>query len=365
MSGSPHGRDRGRLASPALRSGLTRARDAVGPIAWTSLAAGLSYFLAGLLLGHPYPFYAAVAAFSALGFSPDVQPRRVGEVAFGISIGVAMGELIQHVFGSGPLQTTVVVFIAALIARVLDPSPVITTQAAVQSIVVLGLPAAATTGGPIGRWTEALLGGLVALTFSLFLPKDPRRRPRRLARDTLTQLADACDLLARGLRAGDGALAREALDRARRTQSGLGIWGDAVAASSSTARISPAWRRHASDLVLLADAWEYTDRTIRTARVLARRGAVAVESGFVDPALAGLVGELGLALRRLGAAFAAGEDPARVVPELVDLAGRLGTRTERDPVRHALVSLLRSATFDTLRAAGATEADAVRALAPR
>ena len=69
------------LRVPTVRLGAARVRDSLGPIAWVSLCATIAYALAGWLLGHPYPFFAAVAAFSALGFSPDVQPRRVGEVA--------------------------------------------------------------------------------------------------------------------------------------------------------------------------------------------------------------------------------------------------------------------------------------------
>lgn len=349
-----------------VRLGVERARDSAGPIAWVSLAAGVAYAVAGATLGHPYPFFAAVAAFSALGFSPDVQPRRVGEVALGISLGVGIGEVIQYEFGSGPIQTGVVVFFAALIARTLDPSPVLTTQSAVQAIVVLGLPAmAVSSGGGIGRWTDALMGGAVALVFSLFIPQDPRRRPRTMARTTLAELGEVLGRLGRGLHTGESAAVADALERARSTQALLVAWEAAVSASGTTARFSPAWHRHVTDVADLADACEYTDRAIRTTRVLARRTAVAVREGHTQEQLAGVIEELGIVTRRLGALIGAGRGGAEAVAELRAVAGQLGTVGERDPLRHTLVSLLRSVAFDLLRVAGEDEASATAALRQR
>lgn len=351
-------RDLGRWG---ISSGLQRAKDSAGPIAWVSLAAGVAYALAEHLLGHRYPFYAAVAAFSALGFSPNVQPRRVGEVALGVTVGVGIGEAIQTAFGSGPVQTTIVVFLAAMLGRVLDPSVALTTQSSVQAIVVLGLPALASTGGPVGRWTEALLGGLVALGFSLFIPKDPRRRPRRLARDSLNQLAGVLETLGQALATGDTDLAEESLARARRTQHGIAEWEEAVAATTSTAKLAPGWRRHRAELVRLSDSCEFVDRAIRGSRVLARRSSIAIENGFRDEALAGWIEQVGLVAGRLGTAYASGAKIRVVLPALADVAHSLDLTGERDPMRHTLVSLLRSVTLDLMRAAGATQAEAVAA----
>ena len=349
-----------------VRLGLERARDGAAPIAWVSLATGVAYAVAGLVLGHPYPFFAAVAAFSALGFSPDVQPRRVGEVALGVSLGVGIGEVIQHEYWSGPIQTGVVLFFAAMIARTLDPSPVLTTQSAVQAIVVLGLPAmAVSSGGGIGRWTDALMGGAVALVFSLFIPQDPRRRPRTMARTTLAELGDVLGRLGRGLHTGEAAHVADALERARSTQALLVAWEAAVAASGTTAKLSPAWHRHATDVADLADACEYTDRAIRTTRVLARRAAVAVREGHTDEQLGGVIEELGIITRRLAALMGAGRGGLEAAGDLRSLALRLGTAGERDPLRHTLVSLLRSITFDLLRVAGENEAAATEALRQR
>lgn len=351
---------------PAVRTGLARARDAVGPVAWVSLAAGVSYWLAQVLLGHPYPFFAAVTAFSALGFSPDVRPRRVGELALGVTLGVGIGEAIQLGLGSGPLQTAVVVFVAAMIGRVVDPSPVLTTQSAVQAIVVLGLPAMASTGGPVGRWSDALLGGAVALLFSLFLPKDPRRRPRRLAVRTLGELAQVLGAVAAALREQRTDPALQALNRARRTQGLLVEWGEAVDAAVSTARLSPAWRRHSPELDRLTQMCEYTDRAIRTTRVLARRVGT-VQQGAGGVGIGVTVARLAELCEQIAAATVAPAEQREHLAEdvrrdLIDLAAGLRTHGEQDPDRYTLVSLLRSVVFDLLRVGGCTDTQARAAL---
>jgi len=348
------------LAGPAARAGLQRARDTAGPITWTALACGTAYALAAWLLSNPYPFFAAVAAFAALGFSPDVRPRRVGEVAFGVTMGVGLGELFQTWVGSGAWQVAVVVIVGTLVARVLDPSPVLTTQSAVQAIVVLGLPAAATTAGPVGRWLDALLGGAVALVFSLFIPKDPRRRPQLLTRDVVTSIASILGLVALALRTGEPSHAQTALVRGRSLQPALTALEDAVAASASTARLSPAWRRFRADLDELADAAEHADRAVRSSRVLARR--VATAGGVRDEEIAQRCEALEAGASRLAGAFGGRRDPAAARALLEQTAATLVITGERDPMRHTLTSLLRSVAFDLLLAAGASEAEATRAL---
>lgn len=353
-----------RIPRPHLPSGLAvglrRVRDTFWPVVWAALACGTAYLVAARLVGHPYPFYAAVAAFSALGVSPDVRPRRVGEVAIGVTVGVGLGGLAQYWVGSGPVQVAVVVVVAASIARLLDPSPVLTAQSTVQAIVVLGLPAMAATGGPVGRWLDALAGGAVALLFSLFIPKDPRRRPRTLARDVLTDLAVILDRLAQSLRTGDVEQARSALTRGRSTQRSLSALTEAVSAAGSTARLSPAWRRHKTELEWLADSAEHTDRAVRTARVLARR--VVAADGLVDEEIAGRCEALAAGSARLAETFARGHDPAAAQDLLARSASVLVIAGETDPMRHTLTSLLRSVAFDLECAAGMSESDAARPL---
>lgn len=347
-----------------MRPRVRRVRDALGPALWVAFATGLSYYLAHLLFGHNYPFFAATAAFSALGFTADLQPRRVAEVALGVSLGVGFGEAVQVWLGAGPLQVAGVVMVALLIARFIDPSPVFTMQCVVQSVVVLGLPpmSAASTNTIMGRWSEALLGGAVALGVSLFMPRDPRRRPRRFAQETMERVSDSLGILGEAIRRGDHDRANEALGRGRQTQALLARWEEAVRAASAQAKVSPAWHHKIADLTYLGESLEYTDTAIRNIRPLARRTAAAVNEGFRDERTGVLVSELGDATSALASAIGTGSDPRAVLPALATVAGQLDTRHELDPVRHTLLALLRSATFDLMLAAGATRSEALAAM---
>lgn len=169
-------------------------------------------------------------------------------------------------------------------------------------------------------------------------------------------------MLGVGLTAPDLEVTEEALARARRTQAGIAAWDEAVAASRSTARVAPAWRRYGPDLERLTEACEYADRAIRGVRVLARRASVAVEDGYSDAHLGGLISELGESVQLLGDLLGSGADATQVVPRLTRIAGGLGLRGETDPVRHTLISLLRSATVDVMRTAGADHRAALAAL---
>ncbi|MBN8883088.1 MAG: hypothetical protein J0H73_12340, partial [Salana multivorans] len=65
---------------------------------------------------------------------------------------------------------------------------------------------------------------------------------------------------------------------------------------------------------------------------------------------------------RLAGAFGGRRDPAAARALLEQTAATLVITGERDPMRHTLTSLLRSVAFDLLLAAGASEAEATRAL---
>ena len=73
-------------------------------------------------------------------------------------------------------------------AFLLDGGQLFVTQAAVQSIVVTTLmPAPA---GALTRWTDALIGGAVALVAATVVPAAPLRRPREQAARVLRKVAE-------------------------------------------------------------------------------------------------------------------------------------------------------------------------------
>ncbi|WP_258725792.1 FUSC family protein [Cellulomonas sp. NS3] len=355
------------LVSARVRQGRARVRTSFVPTLQAAVAAGLSWALAYYVLGHEFPFFAPVCAWVALGFSADRQVRRVAELAVGVAIGVGLGDLVVHAIGSGFWQVALVLFVSAMLARFIDRGPVLTTQAGVQAIVIVGLPALAASGSsPLGRWTDALVGGLVALAVAALSPDDPRRRPRAQARQAVLELAGMLDVLARGLRTGSAHDVEDALIRGRASQPALDDWREGAANARNLARVSPAGRRHRDELGALGASAVYVDRAMRNARVLARRALSAVEGGR-DRDLAGAaatVDSLARAAEQLAGDLGAGTDAEGTRRALLAVAQRL------DPFRLApddwqvqsLVLLVRSLTVDLLEAAGVPEGQAREAL---
>ncbi|MCA5894394.1 FUSC family protein [Isoptericola sp. NEAU-Y5] len=391
MSDEPSARPAGELARAALRTmrrrvrlrqGWRRVHASFWPVVQASLAAGVAYGIAILLLGHPQPFFAAVAAWVCLGFSFDRDLRRVAEVAVGVALGVGLGDLLVHLIGSGWWQLSVVMAVSALLARFVDRGALLATQAGVQAIVVVGLPVAVTQGGVWGRWTDALTGGAVALLVALLTPGDPRRRLRKLAGDATDELASVLELVARGLRDADVDDIAGALVRGRGAETALTDWRELARKSREIARVSVN-RVHREELTRLASQAVLVDRAMRGVRVLARRSPAALRSlGLLDddgaptgelPAVgtepahhpvADLVDRYAVGVRLLASALGAGIDPARARETLSALAADVDPRVIGEGYWQvqSLVLLLRSPVVDTLEAAGMTPEQARAAL---
>ncbi|MDO8121845.1 FUSC family protein [Isoptericola sp. b490] len=346
------------------RQGWARVRRAAVPVALASVGAGGAYAIARYGLGHPKPFFAPVAAWIALGFSADRNLRRVAELAIGVAIGVLAGDQLVHRIGTGAIQVAVVLALAVLLARLLDRGDLLAVQAGVQAMIVVVLPASG-AGGPVGRWLDAAVGGLVALVIAALTPQDPRRRARSVAEEAMTEIAEVLGALAQGLRTGDPALARQALLRGRASQPVLDAWHAAAVSARQAARLSPAFRRHRDELAALVAAATLADRAMRNARVLARRA----ESVAGDEDVAALAEVVELARRgaqETAAALSTGAGTGAAVRTLARAA------EQSDPWHLApggdlhvqgLVLLLRSLVVDLAETAG-VEPEAARAMLP-
>lgn len=301
------------LLRARARQGSARVRRAAAPVLLASVAAGGAYAVARYGLGHELPFFAPVAAWICLGFSADRQPRRVAEVAIGVAVGVLAGDLLVHAIGTGPVQVAVVLLVAVLLARFLDRGDLLATQAGVQAMVIAVLPAAS-SGGPVGRWLDALVGGAVALVVAALSPQDPRRRVRSLAEEAATEIADVLGALAGGLRHRSPDDVERALLRGRASQPVLDQWRSAAASARQVAAVSPAFRRHRAELAELEAAAVLADRAMRNARVLARRARSV--AGRTDPgvaegldALADVLDTVRAGTQDLGTALSTGATP--------------------------------------------------------
>lgn len=346
-----------------VRQGRARVRRALVPILLAAVAAAVAWFVARNVLGHVNPVFAPVAAFVALGFSGDRHPRRVAELAAGVALGVLFGDAVVNLIGVGAVQVGVVLALSALAARFVDRGSMLTMQAGVQSMVVIALPAAQ-VGAPFARWLDAAVGGSLALLVTALWPQDPRRRVRALAEEALDEVASVLQGLTDGLRTDDLEDVEEALARARASQPVLDQWRDVAADLSAGARVSPAHRRHLPELRALQAAAVSADRSMRGARVVARRCRALVEDlaslpqgddGASRPgaALADLLEATAVATRDLADAFGAGRHPVRAQVHFEELVGRLDPREVSDSWHvQAIVLLLRSLVVDLRETSG-------------
>ena len=290
------GRARARAALVALRQSLRRrarrARGSAPAILVTALTCGAAYLLSTVLLGQPYPIFAPIIVWIALGFVLDRPPRRVAELGLGSTLGVLMGEAMVTLFGQGLVQVMAVIVVSALVARFLDSADLFTSQAAVQSLVVTSLPAALLHGGAFGRWSEALLGCTLAFIVAVLLRRDVGRKARQQGSSVLSDLAEVLDATATGLAAGDRRRVDDALAMGRGTQSAIDDWQEAAKIARDIVRVNPTlWsrRRAADDEVHAA---EMGDRAVRNARVVARLSSGVADAEGASPVVAGHVHRL-------------------------------------------------------------------------
>ena len=343
------------LRRTRIRQGLVRARVGLVPIGQAALAAAASYAFAFYVLRHHQPFFAPIAAWACLGFTAQRNVRQVSELAVAVGLGVGAGDLVVHWIGTGWWQVALVLLVAAVVARIIGPGALLTMQAGTQAIVIVGLPAA--SGGPLGRWTDALVGGAFAFLVAVLSPSDIRRRPRALAVQATTELAETLELVARGMRTHDDEALATALVRGRASEPVLAEWLTSARGAAELARVSVGrpWR---DELARLESQAVLVERAMRTVRVLARRAPSVVDHDLT--AVADLTDRFAAGVRLLTNAVGSGGDLAPARRLLADVAAATDPRTVGIGGWHvqALVLLLRSPLVDTLQAAGATPEEA-------
>ncbi|SDD39053.1 Uncharacterized membrane protein YgaE, UPF0421/DUF939 family [Sanguibacter gelidistatuariae] len=347
-----------------VRQGSTRVRAGFWPIIVVAVAASVSYGLSLQVLGHAYPFFAPVCVWICLGFTTDRSMRRVAELGIGVTVGVGLGELIVRAIGAGALQIGLVLALSALLARFIDRGALLTTQAGVQAIVIVGLPLAS-TGGGFGRWTDALIGAAVAFLVAAFTPGDLRRQPRRIGGEGLVELARTLEAVANGVRSGLPADREAALLRGRASEPALDEWQSVTREALENSRITANGRKYRAELVEIGRSAILVDRTMRTVRVIARR-ALSLPTGQAVEHLAVLLDDLAAAARELAEAVAAGKDTKSARAHILQIAASAdpGALGSSDWQVQSLILILRSAIVDLHEASGASPEEARAALAP-
>jgi uncharacterized membrane protein YgaE (UPF0421/DUF939 family) len=227
------------------------------------------------------PYFAAAAAILVLGVAYGQRLRRGVDVAIGVTLGVALGDLWLVLFGAGVWQVVLVCAIAMSLATLIGAGPLMTTQAGAQSIAVLVM-----APSPIyrfERWLDALIGSTLALLVATVAPSGPLRKPGEVAARVVAGIAETLEAAADALAAKDEHAASAVLDQVQATEKDLASFDVAAAEGLEVVRHSPFRRRQLGLAIALSDLHEPLDHASRNLRVLVRRCVVAVWRGDQVP----------------------------------------------------------------------------------
>jgi uncharacterized membrane protein YgaE (UPF0421/DUF939 family) len=354
--------ERSRLS---LRDRLERLRTTWLSLVQAALGAGLAWMLAREVVGHPQPFFAPIAAILTLGLAYGERGRRAMQIAGGVTLGIAVADLLVVLIGPGTLQLVVVVLLAMAVAVVLGGQQMVVNQAAVSAVLVVALQPP-TVELSFARSLDAAVGCAVALALSfLVLPTDPLALVRREAEPLLHELAAVLEDVAHALERRDAAAAHAALERARAVDAYEQRLAEALAAGQEAAVAAPPRRRARGRLALYAEAAGQLDLAVRNVRVLARGAIRALDvDDNVPPAVPEALRDLAEAVRELGVVLAgsggdAEHDPTRPAVRAAARATAVLEQTANLSVS-VIVGQVRSTAVDLLRSTGMPVEEAQR-----
>jgi len=333
-------------------------------VAQCAVAAGVAWFLAHELLHHKSPVFAAVAAIVSLGTSYGQRLRRVAEVTLGVALGVLLGDLLVAWLGVGPLQITLIVVLGMSIALFLDGGQTFLNQAAVQGVFVTAM--VPSSGTAWTRWTDALVGGAVALVAASIVPAAPLRRPREQAAVVVGKIATLLRAVAEVIRDADAVHGMAVLADARSTDPLVRELQAAADEGISVVASSPFRVKHRDHVRAMSDLIEPLDRALRSTRVLVRQVAVAAYRGQPVPEeYADLALELARATDAICVELKANRMATAVRPQLIELGEATGG-LPRSAVLNAegVLLQLRSVIVDLLQLTGMGQYEATEALPP-
>jgi uncharacterized membrane protein YgaE (UPF0421/DUF939 family) len=349
--------------STSLRTRLTRLRTKWWQILQCAIAAGVAWYLAKHLLHHSTPVFAPLAAVASLGVQWGRRVRRVGEVALGVSLGVLIGDLLVAGLGQGWWQLMITVALAFTVAILLDAGIIFQAQAASQAIFVTAVLPGNT--GIWTRWTEALVGGVVALVAASVVPVAPLVKPRQKAAAVAGKIAALLRSAALVMTEGPGDHGYEILADARDADRLVADLRAAADEGMGALAASPFRRaRHEAPIRLVTDIVEPLERALRSTRILVRQVAVASHRGRPVPAsYARLTLELAHAVDLVNAELQAGRSPEAAQSALL-LVGLHSAEVERTRVinAEAILVQVRSVVVDLLVLTGMGQIEASDAL---
>ncbi|WP_235535919.1 FUSC family protein [Nocardioides sp. Root190] len=348
----------------SLRGRLDRLRAKGWVVLQCAVAAGVAWWVAADLFDHDTPFFAPIAAVVSLGTSYGQRLRRVAEVTVGVAIGVFVADVLVASMGSGAWQLALIVLLAMSTAILLDAGILFVTQAAVQSIVVAALVPGA--NGAFLRWTDALIGGGVALVAAMVVPAAPLRRPREQAAAVARKIAELLRAASDVMVDGEVTPALELLADARATDRMIRELQAAASEGMSVVSSSPFRGRHREPLRRMVELVDPLDRALRSTRVLVRQTSIAAYRRRPVPSSYTM-----LAADLADAADAVADELSanRLAVEARDAVLAVGVATgqvERTEVltAEAILAQLRAIVADLLMVTGMGQLEATDAIPP-
>jgi uncharacterized membrane protein YgaE (UPF0421/DUF939 family) len=287
-----------------LHADGARLRRALWPIAQTSVAASLAFYIARSLAGHVQPFFAPIAAAISMSTSNDQRVQRAVQLLIGVVLGIAIGVGVEALLGAGPAALGVAVFLSLCVALVvghgfLAQGMMFANQTAAGAILVIAVH---TSAEGLDRLIDALIGGGVAVVFSLLLfPPDPVAAIRGAVQSVFAacgqELRQLDEFLTSGGPAGQGWILR-ASERIGQAIAGL---DQARATAREIVRVAP--RRRSAKAVVAGADQSAADFAALASAVLALGSltVTAVDAGEPLPAeLKESIGALSAALAAIG-----------------------------------------------------------------
>ncbi|WP_433538638.1 FUSC family protein [Micromonospora sp. CA-249363] len=353
---------RGRVAE-TVRAGLGRLRTYLIVAVQAGVAAALAWVVASQVLGNPEPTFAPAAAVAVIAASLGSRAPRAFELVAGVVLGIGVGDLLIGLFGTGPWQTGVIVFLAIAGAVLVRGTGALMTQAGGTAVLIATL----TPTSPdleLPRTINALVGGAAGLLVMLvLLPINPLRTVRRAAEPTLDLFAREMTASAEALATADGDRAQAVLERMRAADPKLKRLAEVAVAAEEVVRLSPVrWRRRET-IAAYRRGVIHMERAFRTSRGLVRRIVTTVrDEEPVPAALPAAVEHLGAAVRLLHREVIATREPVQARARVLHAVREAGAACRQGLGFSGtiVVSQLRTAANDLLRATGVPRAEARR-----
>ena len=351
-------------AAEASRAGIRTRRERIlttaRPILQTSVAASLAWLIATEVVGHSTPFFAPISAVITLGLTIGERRRRAVELAIGVSVGIAIADLLVSWIGTGTWQVGVVTGLAMLAATLVGGGTLLASQAGASAVLVATLQPP--EGFDFTRAADALVGSGTALVVgSLFLPVDPVRLIREALAPMLDRLAALLERIADVLEHRDASEADAAVTAVVRLDMRYGQVSATLGAARDAARISVTRRGTLGRLERYVIAESEIGVAIEDARALARGAtrAIALDDS-TPPEVIGAIRALADAVRELANVLDDETDPERAreaAMSAVGLANAVLAETSNMSALY-IVGQVRLIATDLLRASGVERAEA-------